>query len=186
MNGAPLLPQHGAPVRLIYPGWYGMTNVKWLTHIEAIDRPFDGYQQRHAYRLRADEAETGSPLTRIFPRALMRPPGRPDFYTCRRTVDTGVTVLEGRAWSGFAPITEVEVTTDAGGSWAPASVEQPNLGPWAWQRWTFRWKPDAPGDYQLGCRARDALGNDDQSLPAWNVGGYASRKPHTVDVTVRP
>src|SRR3954470_5464589 len=53
MNGAPLLPQHGAPLRLVVPGWYGMTNVKWLTSIDVLDHPFDGYQHSAAYRLRA-------------------------------------------------------------------------------------------------------------------------------------
>ena len=75
MNGAPLLPQHGAPLRLVVPGWYGMTAVKWLTSITAITEPFDGYQQRVGYRLRTSEDDPGTPVTVIAPRALMVPPG---------------------------------------------------------------------------------------------------------------
>src|SRR5438034_6526322 len=57
LNGEPLPPQHGFPLRLVVPGWYGMTNVKWLARIDVLDRPFDGYQQVRGYRLRAEEEE---------------------------------------------------------------------------------------------------------------------------------
>ena len=75
MNGAPLLPQHGFPLRLVVPGWYGMTHVKWLTRITVVDEPFTGYQQTHAYVMRRGDDDPGEPLTRIYPRALMIPPG---------------------------------------------------------------------------------------------------------------
>src|SRR5437667_53641 len=87
MNGAALLPQHGFPLRLLVPGWYGMASVKWLTEISILDRPFRGHQQVTAYRLRQDEDEDGTPLTRIQPRSLMLPPGLPEFETRRRFVD---------------------------------------------------------------------------------------------------
>src|SRR4051794_26967358 len=94
MNGGPLPPQHGFPVRLVVPGWYGMTNVKWLRSIEAVDAPFTGYQQAAGYRLRQEASEDGVPIARMLPRALMAPPGIPDFFTRRRTVD-GPCTLEG-------------------------------------------------------------------------------------------
>src|SRR6476660_1442081 len=75
MNGAPLPPQHGFPLRLVVPGWYGMTNVKWLARIEVVDTPFAGYQQVTGYRLRSDPDEEGEPVRRMAPRALMAPPG---------------------------------------------------------------------------------------------------------------
>ena len=77
LNGAPLPPQHGFPLRLVVPGWYGMTNVKWLESITLVNEPFAGYQQRKSYRVRQEEDEEGEPLTRIAPRALMVPPGFP-------------------------------------------------------------------------------------------------------------
>lgn len=122
LNGAPLPPQHGAPLRLVVPGWYGMTSVKWLERITVLDRPFDGYQQTHAYHFRRSEDEDGEPITRIRPRALMVPPGVPDFLTRRRFVAPGRCELEGRAWSGLAPIASVEVSVDGGETWSAAEV----------------------------------------------------------------
>ena len=58
MNGAPLPPQHGAPLRLIVPGWYGMAHVKWLRRITVVAEPFDGFQMR-AYRFRDSPTTPG-------------------------------------------------------------------------------------------------------------------------------
>src|SRR5205814_5705735 len=94
VNGQPLPPQHGFPLRLVVPGWYGMTNVKWLAGITVLTAPFDGYQHTAAYRYRDDEEDEGTPVTRMQPRALMVPPGIPDFNTRKRTVPVGTCVLE--------------------------------------------------------------------------------------------
>ena len=75
-NGVDLPPQHGAPLRLVVPGWYGMASVKWLTRVEVATSPFDGYQMQ-AYRLRQSPGEPGEALTRIEPRALVLPPASP-------------------------------------------------------------------------------------------------------------
>ena len=174
MNGAPLLPQHGAPVRLVTPGWYGMTNVKWLTRMTAVTEPFAGYQQERAYRMRADESDTGVPLSRIEPRALMVPPGIPDFLTRKRTIAAAPVVLAGRAWSGWGAIAEVEVSVDGGDTWSAAVVDPPELGPWAWQAWTYHWDA-TPGDHVLCCRAADGTGRRQAARLDWNVGGYATR-----------
>ena len=123
MNGGPLLPQHGFPLRLVVPGWYGMTHVKWLTRITVVAEPFTGYQQAHAYRFRRDEDDPGEPLTRMVPRALMVPPGIPSFPERERTLDAGPTTIEGRAWSGWAPVESVEVSVDGGATWADASLD---------------------------------------------------------------
>src|SRR5438105_12550063 len=79
LNGAPLPPQHGHPLRLLVPGWYGMTNVKWLGRITLTREPFAGYQQARGYLVRQDEDDAGVPVQRILPRALMAPPGIPEF-----------------------------------------------------------------------------------------------------------
>ena len=183
LNGAPLPPQHGFPLRLVVPGWYGMTNVKWLSRITVLDRPFDGYQQERGYRLRQDPEDEGTPVTRMMPRALMRPPGVPEFLTRERFAPLKPCEVTGRAWSGWAPIVSVEVTTDGGTSWAPAELERP-LGEWAWRGWSFRWEPSEPGRYVLGCRARDAAGNEQPLDEPGNVGGYANNAVERVVVTV--
>ena len=184
MNGAPLLPQHGFPLRLVVPGWYGMTNVKWLGAVTVIDHRFDGYQQDHSYRLRADEQDPGTPLTRMLPRALMVPPGMPEFLTRERILAPGEHVLEGRAWSGHAPIAGVEVSVDGGATWEPAATDRDIDQPWAWCSWTHRWTA-TPGRYELCCRASDEAGNAQPSEAGWNLGGYANNSPQRVVVTVR-
>src|SRR4029453_789588 len=75
MNGSPLPPPDGFPLRLVVPGWYGMTSVKWLTRIRVLTEPFDGFQHTHSYRLQRSEEDEGTPVTRIRPRSLMVPPG---------------------------------------------------------------------------------------------------------------
>ncbi len=184
MNGESLLPQHGFPLRLVVPGWYGMTNVKWLSAITVLDHAFDGYQQEHSYRLRTDESDEGIPLTRMLPRALMVPPGIPEFLTRERTLAAGEQILEGRAWSGHAAIARVEVSTDDGASWEPAELHREPDSPWAWCSWTYAWAA-APGRYTLCCRATDETGNEQPPEPGWNVGGYANNSPQQVVVTVR-
>src|SRR5918994_7697338 len=89
VNGVPLPPQHGFPLRLVVPGWYGMTSVKWLPRLSLVDQPFDGYQMRHAYRIRYEEDEEGVPITTIAPRSLMVPPGIPEFLSRARVVEPG-------------------------------------------------------------------------------------------------
>jgi DMSO/TMAO reductase YedYZ molybdopterin-dependent catalytic subunit len=182
MNGEPLPPQHGFPLRLVVPGWYGMTNVKWLERIELVDTPFAGYQNRQGYRIRQTEDDEGVPLNRMQPRSLIAPPGIPEFMTRDRTVPAGEVVLEGRAWSGLAPIASVEVSVDGGSTWAPAELEAPGKR-WAWRGWTYRWQAER-GEHVLRSRARDEAGNEQPLEQPWNVGGYANNAVHTLRVTV--
>jgi DMSO/TMAO reductase YedYZ molybdopterin-dependent catalytic subunit len=182
INGQPLPPQHGFPLRVLVPGWYGMTNVKWLTEILVTETPFPGYQQTRGYRLRMEEDEEGVPLSRIRPRALMVPPGIPDFPTRRRTLAAGACTVEGRAWSGSPPVERVEVSTDGGATWADARLGDA-AGPWAWRSWMYDW--DArPGEHELCCRATDAAGNTQPLEPEWNLGGYANNAVQRVSITV--
>jgi sulfane dehydrogenase subunit SoxC len=184
MNGEPLAPQHGFPLRLIVPGWYGMTNVKWLSSIELAGEAFGGYQQAQGYRIRQVEEEEGEPLSRILPRALMIPPGHPEFLTRERVVPSGPCLIEGRAWSGFGRIAGVEVSTDGGLGWEEADVADDAPSPWAWRSWSYLWKAERPGRYELACRARDEAGNEQPVEPLWNLGGYANNAVQRVPVTV--
>jgi DMSO/TMAO reductase YedYZ molybdopterin-dependent catalytic subunit len=183
VNGVPLPPQHGFPLRLVVPGWYGMTSVKWLGRITVLAEPFEGYQQMRAYRFRADDDDPGLPVTRIDPRALMAPPGIPDFLTRRRHLEAGRVTLNGRAWSGWAPVDGVEVSTDGGSSWRAAELGTPP-GPHAWAPWAIDWDAE-PGEHVLCCRAADASGRIQPAAPPWNVGGYANTDVQRIPVTVR-
>lgn len=185
VNGVPLPPQHGFPLRLVVPGWYGMTSVKWLARVSLVDEPFDGYQMRHAYRLRREEGEVGEPIMRMAPRSLMVPPGIPEFLSRSRVAESGRCEVVGRAWSGESEIAGVDVSTDGGETWAPAELGDDVLGRWAWRSWRFAWDA-TPGEYELCSRARDAAGNVQPLEPLWNLGGYLNNAVQRVAVTVAP
>ena len=182
MNGQPLAPQHGAPLRLVVPGWFGMASVKWLSRIEVLDRPFDGYQQVVGYRYTKNPGEPGTPVRHSRVKSLVAPPGIPDWYTGRRLLESGKVRIEGRAWSGAGvAVTRVELGID--GEWRAAEVEPPS-GRFAWQRWQATWDA-APGEHELACRAADAEGAEQPLEPDWNRGGMGNNAVHRVPVTVR-
>lgn len=181
MNGQPLLPQHGAPLRLIVPGWYGMASVKWLTEIEALREPYQGYQQIEAYRFRQDADDPGTPVTSIRVKSLMVPPGVPDWLTRRRYLKPGPVEIMGRAWSGDrVPIANVKL--NAGNDWIDANVT-PGNGPYAWSSWRATWNA-TPGEYILRCRATDANGQVQPIEPVWDLAGFASNTLHEMPVFV--
>jgi DMSO/TMAO reductase YedYZ molybdopterin-dependent catalytic subunit len=183
VNGRPLPPQHGHPLRLVVPGWYGMTSVKWLRRVSVLTEPFGGYQQTGSYLFHASDDDPGTPVTRILPRSLVLPPGIPEFESRTRFLAPGRHRLSGRAWSGLAPVASVEVSTDGGHSWRPAELDrQPS--PWAWAGWSFAWEA-TPGTYELCSRATDAAGNTQPAQPPWNTGGYANNAVQRVPVSVR-
>ena len=184
INGRPLPPQHGYPLRLVVPGWYGMTSVKWLRRISVLTEPFTGFQQTGSYLIHAFEGDPGTPVTRIRPRSLLLPPGIPEFESRLRFLPPGRHLLTGRAWSGLAPVAGVEVSTDGGRSWQPAELDrQPS--PWAWAGWRFAWEA-SPGTYELCSRATDAAGNTQPMEVPWNTGGYVNNAVQRVPVTVGP
>jgi sulfane dehydrogenase subunit SoxC len=184
MNGEPLPPQHGFPLRLVVPGWYGMQNVKWLTRITVLEEPFTGFQNSVAYRMYDEDGEPGEPVTRMLPRSLMVPPGVPDFMTRVRHVAPGPTTLTGRAWSGMGSIEGVEVSTD-GGATFDAAVLEPSLGANAWRGWSFTWDSH-PGEHTLSSRATDSSGNTQPLEPRWNLKGYANNAVERITVQVAP
>ena len=184
MNGEPLPPQHGFPLRLVVPGWYGMQNVKWLTRITVLEEPFAGFQNSVAYRMYDEDGEPGEPVTRMLPRSLMLPPGVPDFMTRTRHVEPGPTKLTGRAWSGKGSIEAVAVSADGGATFS-AAVLDPPLGPNAWRGWSFTWDA-TPGEHVLSSRATDSAGNTQPLDPPWNLKGYANNAVERITVQVSP
>jgi sulfane dehydrogenase subunit SoxC len=185
MNGQPLPASHGFPVRLIVPEWYGMASVKWLRSITAIAQPFEGVQQTLLYRYRQSEDDPGTAVTRKKPRALMAPPGIPEFLSRTRHLRAGRTLVEGRAWSGADAVCRVQFSADGGRSWDDARVEEPN-GRHGWSAWSYEWDPDETGDYELCARATDSAGNVQplDSAENWNQGGYAVNAVQRVAVRV--
>jgi sulfane dehydrogenase subunit SoxC len=183
INGEPLPPQHGFPLRLIVPGWYGMTQVKWLRSVTVTDHAFEGYQQAMAYHFRRFDGDAGDPVTRILPRALMVPPGVPDFMSRTRFLNPSVVTIEGRAWSGRGKIVKVEFSHDGGSTWSAAKLE-PALSPHAWCRWTIRWDAKASGEYELCARATDAAGNVQPLDQSWNLEGVQNNAVQRLRVVV--
>lgn len=182
MNGVSIPPQHGFPVRLVVPGWYGMAHVKWLQSVQVIDTEFDGYQNSVAYRMGHEPGEAGRPVTRIEPRALLVPPGYPDFMSRLRFVDAGPVELMGRAWSGWGRIDRVEISVDGGTEWLPAELADAQ-GRWAWRSFRCVWAA-RPGEYLLTARAVDETGRVQPAQADWNRGGFANNSHQRIRTVV--
>jgi DMSO/TMAO reductase YedYZ molybdopterin-dependent catalytic subunit len=177
MNGEPLSPNHGFPLRLVVPGWYGMASVKWLGEITVSDHPFRGYFQTERYIVEpAGEGRgTPEPLARTRVRAIITEPERGD------VVRRGELVVRGYAWSGYGEIARVEV--DVGSGWRVARLlDEPQ--PYAWRRWELTTRVDRGGRLALRARATDASGNTQPERPVWNRLGYANNAVQTVQIEV--
>ena len=182
MNGEPLQPQHGYPLRLVVPDWYGMTSVKWLESIEVIDHHFGGYQMEGSYRYSQTEDDPGQPVDLIRVRSLMLPPGIPDFLTRTRLLKSGPVTLTGRAWAGRRGISRVEVSTDDGGTWGEAKLGE-IVGEYAWRSWTYEWTA-TPGRHTLCVRATDTDEDTQPIEQPWNFQGMGNNMVQRVEVIV--
>ena len=120
-------------------------------------------------------------VARACVRAMMIPPGVPDFFSRGRFVEAGPVVLSGRAWSGSGLVERVEVAVD--GEWANAEL-QPSAGEFAWRAWSFRWIATA-GEHELACRATDATGVAQPLEAPWNYQGMGNNVVQRIPVTVR-
>jgi DMSO/TMAO reductase YedYZ molybdopterin-dependent catalytic subunit len=177
MNGEPLTADHGAPLRLLVPGWYGMASVKWLNRIELRTEPFDGPYQVRSYIYEWADREH-QPVTHSRVRALITDPAP------GATISPGRYIIGGKAWSGSYPIQSVEVSTDGGGEWLPAEVESP-LGPYAWCDWSFPWEVFGAGRRVIRARATDTSGLTQPDAPEWNRLGYGNNAVLPVVIDVR-
>ena len=143
MNGGSIPAEHGAPLRLVVPRWYGMASVKWLVEILALEQPFRGFYQ-------ADRYVVGDrPLREMRPRAVVVAP-------LGEVRSGSTTEIRGYAWSGHGPVARVEVSTDGGATWSDARLGAA-ISPAAWREWTLAWTPER-GMHVLIARATDAAG----------------------------
>jgi DMSO/TMAO reductase YedYZ molybdopterin-dependent catalytic subunit len=171
MDDAPLTADHGAPVRLIVPGWYGMASVKWLASLECLRTPFTGYFQRQRYVYDTDAGVTPVSAARV--KSMIVSPT--DGALCARAV-----TVRGWAWSGAGAITAVAVQVN-GGAWVAATVGAP-LSRWAWA--PFRCDVELPpGRVTLRSRATDATGATQPEQIEWNRLGYGNNAMREMTVT---
>jgi DMSO/TMAO reductase YedYZ molybdopterin-dependent catalytic subunit len=171
MNGGPLPREHGGPLRLIVPRWYGMASVKWVEAVVALTRPFDGHFQAERYVI------DGRPVREMRVRAVMAEPAAGSVVASE-----GVR-LSGYAWSGEGGIARVEVSDDGGRTWLVAALLTP-APPYAWTRWWLDWVPPHLGDVAILARATDTAGNVQPLEPSWNRLGYCNNGavPHQLVV----
>ncbi|MGF1341875.1 sulfite oxidase [Streptomyces flavovirens] len=167
MNGEPLPPDHGAPVRLIVPSWVGVAHIKWVGDIEVSDEPLLTPWNTGLYRLfgPGHPPEGSAPLSRqTLKSAFELEPGAA--FAARRGHR-----LTGRSWSGGAPVRSVAVSTDGGTHWRPARLrDEPRAG--SWVRWSVDWVPEEPGPAVLLARATDRSGRRQPDTAAYNTQGY--------------
>lgn len=180
MNGSLLPAEHGFPIRLLVPGWYGMASVKWVERIEVIAGHFDGFFQEDRYVMaHAERSETTrTPLTTVRPRSIIVNPAP------GATLSLIAHRIRVLAWAVAAPVVRVEVSVDGGASWEPTSFASGSED-YAWRRWEYLWRPRGAGRATLRSRAFDAVGDTQPSEPEWNRLGYANNAVQVVPVEVR-
>ncbi len=180
MNGEPLTLAHGAPLRLVLPGWAGNHWVKWLRAIRPQAEPTGGFFMQTAYRLPREPVEPGAavppestvPVTTFPIKSIIARP------TDGSMVPRGTQEVVGVAFSGEASIARVELSLDGGASWRPAALEGPG-GVGRWQVFRLRFEAQ-PGTMRAVVRAIDAQGAVQPERAQWNPSGYFWNGWHSV------
>ena len=176
MNGQELPLEHGHPLRLMVPGWYGMASVKWLKRLSVLDTDYSGYFQGKKYVIE-DELGHTVPLTTIGVKSLIGNPSEGS------TVSIGQVCVTGVAWSGQDRIARVDFSSDNGATWTATEMVGPSEQ-YAWQKWHYAWNPKQTGAYSLMSRAVDVRGNVQPMKSRWNKLGYMVNGVRPVLVTV--
>lgn len=182
MNGEPLEPSHGFPLRLIVPGWYGVASVKWLGRIEALDHAFGGYYQSKKYTIQARTPEGTVATVIVGPMAVKSEILRPG---AGQTLGLGTNRVFGVAWAGQEAIARVEVSIDGGLSWSDAELLGPQA-PYSWTLWEFLWEVSTPGEYALVARATSLAGRVQPASHDPLLGGYLIHFSRVREVNVEP
>jgi DMSO/TMAO reductase YedYZ molybdopterin-dependent catalytic subunit len=182
MNDAPLPADHGGPVRLIVPGWFGMASVKWVKRLVVVAQPYQGFWQTldYSYWVRQNGSPTLVPLTEMQVKASIAAPALNEVVAAGQK-----TTIRGAAWAGESPVAKVEVSTDGGQSWNPARLpEEPRK--YEWSFWEYEWRvPAEKGVAKLLARATDAKGNTQPLERDPDRRSYMVNHLVPVEVTVR-
>ena len=162
-NGQLLQHLHGAPVRLLVPGWSGNWSIKWLWKLEVLDHePACWYHYNFYYYGDSPEDLNKELITTIGVKSIVTDPNDET-----DTLPKGTQVIRGYAWSGGGTITQVEVSVDGGEHWHAARLEEP-IDRWMWVRWSYLWEAAKPGKYCVMSRATDAAGRVQSREPRYN------------------
>ena len=184
MNGQPLPALHGAPARLVVPGWAGDHWMKWLAKISPRAEPQKGFYMDVGYRYPVKPGEPGAavppegmrPVTELFVKSTITD------APARARIGSPVTV-RGVAFSGAPDVSRVEVSDDSGQSWRSADLGREH-DPYSWRLWSFRYTPRKAGKVTLHVRATDSRGSSQPRDGVWNPSGYLHNGWHSADIEV--
>jgi len=185
MNGKPLPVIHGAPLRLVVPGWAGDHWMKWIVRLSAQAEPQKGFYMDTAYRYPLKPGEPGVAFKPEEMKPLTELAVKSNITTAPKHAKAGVaSTISGFAFSGAPDIAKVEISDDDGTTWQKAELDARH-SPWAWRRWSYRWTPRAAGNARLFARATDERGVMQPRDSVWNQSGYVFNGWHSVDVEVK-
>lgn len=177
MNGLPIPAPNGGPARLLVPRWAGIASVKWPSHIEVVNAPFTGYYNAERYIMVDAQGRTTGTVREMPVKSIVAWPNEGE------RLPVGPHTVFGFAWSGYAEIERVEVSTDEQRTWLPATITR-GEGPLSWTRWEFVWAPSGPGPARFAVRATDRSGNVQPPQAVWNKFGYQMNAILTRTVSV--
>jgi len=181
MNGDPLPVKHGFPLRGLALGWTGANCVKWLHKITVLAQPYEGFFMDNVYRVfqKGEAPESGQVVTGIKLKSIITQPEKDEILS------PGAVAILGAAYAGEIDIDRVDISTDNGQTWVPATFLGPHEA-YAWRQWQYVWEVKASGDYTLMARATDVEGNQQPMNSSWNVLGYGTNgvEEHAVAVHV--
>jgi DMSO/TMAO reductase YedYZ molybdopterin-dependent catalytic subunit len=155
MNSCELSPAHGAPLRAIVGGWYGMASIKWLKRIVVVERPFQGFFQSldYSYFRRVAGLPSATAITGMLVKSQIARPVADEIVAAGKPY-----TIVGAAWAGEADVAKVDVSTDGGRNWSTAKLSE-RRAPFCWRMWEFEWKSPTRGPATLVSRATDSRGD---------------------------